>query len=63
MKQQFASSPDLRHEFVNAIISAMDAHQAMSTQALNSEVVQAGLLEILLGPGRLWERLREKAAG
>jgi type I restriction enzyme R subunit len=31
----------------------------MSRQALNSEAVQAGLLAVLLGPGALWEGLRE----
>jgi hypothetical protein len=33
-KQQFATSPDLNTELVNAIMSALDAHNAMSTQAL-----------------------------
>lgn len=59
-KQQFANSPDLKHALVNAIIDALDAHTAMSTQALNSERVQAGLRDILLGPGRLYEALRDK---
>jgi hypothetical protein len=30
----------------------------MSTQALNSEKVQAGLKDILLNHARLWESLR-----
>ena len=47
-KQQFATSPDLNAELVNAIISALDAHTAMSTQALNSPDVQRGLKDILL---------------
>ena len=52
-KQQFASSPDLHAELDAAIIDALDAHQEMSTQALNSKTVRRGLVELLLGPGRL----------
>ena len=33
---------------------------AMSKQALESERVRRGLLEILLGPGQLYEALRAK---
>ena len=36
-KEQFASSPDLNTELLNAIMGALDAHTTMSTQALNSE--------------------------
>jgi type I restriction enzyme R subunit len=61
-KEQFAGSPDLMPELQNAIIDALDAHQSMSTQALNSDVVQAGLADILLNHVGLWERLRERAA-
>jgi type I restriction enzyme R subunit len=57
-KQQFATSPDLNTELVNAIISALDAHTAMSTQALNSLDVQRGLKDILLNHAELYERLR-----
>jgi type I restriction enzyme, R subunit len=60
-KQQFATSPDLNTELVNAIISALDAHTAMSTQALNSPDVQRGLKEILLNHTALYERLRQSA--
>jgi type I restriction enzyme R subunit len=60
-KQQFATSPDLDTELVNAIISALDAHTAMSTQALNSPQVQLGLKDILLNHAQLWETLREPA--
>jgi len=59
---QFASSPDLNSELTNAIISALDAHTVLSSQALDSESVRRGLLDVLLGPGRLWKRLREQAA-
>jgi len=59
-KQQFASSPDLKREILNAIMSALDAHNVMSTQALNSEAVRAGLTDILLNHSRLWESLRAR---
>jgi type I restriction enzyme R subunit len=62
-KQQFATSPDLNSELLNAIIGALDAHTAMSTQALNSPDVQRGLKDILLNHSRLWETLRDRAAG
>jgi type I restriction enzyme R subunit len=61
-KEQFAGSPDLMPELQNAIIEALEAHQSMSTQALNSDAVQAGLADILLNHVGLWERLRERAA-
>ena len=59
-KEQFANSPDLNRELVNAIMGALDAHTAMSTQALNSPVVQAGLKHILLNYSGLWEALRSQ---
>jgi type I restriction enzyme R subunit len=57
-KQQFAASPDLSTELLNAIMGALDAHNAMSTQALNSLDVQRGLKDILLNHTALYERLR-----
>lgn len=57
-KQQFANSPDLNKEIMDAIIDALEAHETMSTQALGSEAVRAGLKEILLGPAKLYEALR-----
>jgi type I restriction enzyme R subunit len=32
-KEQFANSPDLNRELLNAIMGALDAHTLMSTQA------------------------------
>ncbi len=61
-QEQFASSPDLRSELKDAIMGALDAHTLMSTQALNSEAVLSGLLDILLNHARLWEALRSKAS-
>ncbi len=43
-------------------MGALDAHRAMSTQALNSGAVQRGIKDILLNHSRLWESLRDKAA-
>ena len=62
-KEQFASSPDLRTELQNAIIASYDAHTAMSTRALNSPAVLEGLMEVLLNYSKLWESLRNQAAG
>jgi type I restriction enzyme R subunit len=58
-KTQFANSPTLADELVNAIIDAMTAHETMSRQALNSVKVREGLRDVLLGPGRLYEELRQ----
>jgi type I restriction enzyme R subunit len=58
-KEQFANSPDLKSEILNAIIGALDAHTAMSTQALGSETVRSGLKDVLLGPAGLYEALRQ----
>ena len=57
-KEQFANSPDLKTELLNAIMGALDAHTAMSTQALNSDTVQRGIKDILLNNAGLWETLR-----
>jgi type I restriction enzyme R subunit len=60
-KEQFANSPDLKTELLNAIMGALDAHTLMSTQALNSDTVQRGLKDILLNNARLYETLRAQA--
>ena len=59
-KEQFANSPDLGRELMNAIIDAFAAHTTMSKQALDSERVRNGLRTILLGPAQLYEALRER---
>lgn len=61
-KEQFANSPDLNVELLNAVMDAFTAHTAMSKQALDSEKVRNGLLEILLGPAQLYEALRSRGA-
>ena len=60
-KEQFANSPDLSNELMNAIMDALAAHNTMSKQALESERVRSGLRDILLGPAQLYEALREKS--
>lgn len=57
-KEQFANSPDLAKELLQAIMGALDAHTVMSTQALNSEKVRTGLKTILLENAGLYEGLR-----
>ena len=61
-KEQFANSPDLKTELLNAIMGALDAHNAMSTQALNSATIQVGIKDILLNHAHLYETLRARAA-
>jgi len=57
-KAQFSASPTLDAAILDAIMEALDAHQSMSRQALDSEKVRAGLKSILLGPAQLYEALR-----
>jgi type I restriction enzyme R subunit len=57
-REQFANSPDFGTELMEAIIGALDAHQAMSSQALNSAEVRDGLKAVLLSHTNLWEDLR-----
>jgi len=58
-KTQFANSPTLANEILNAIMDALSAHETMSSQALASQKVRDGLKDILLGPGQLYEALRQ----
>jgi type I restriction enzyme R subunit len=60
-KEQFANSPDLSNEILNAIMDAFAAHSTMSKQALDSEKVRNGLRDILLGPAQLYEALRDRS--
>jgi type I restriction enzyme R subunit len=59
-KEQFANSPDLSTELMNAIMDAFEAHSTMSKQAIDSDKVRQGLKHILLGPAELYEALRSK---
>ncbi|PKO27595.1 MAG: type I restriction endonuclease subunit R [Betaproteobacteria bacterium HGW-Betaproteobacteria-5] len=60
-KEQFANSPDLSQAILHAIMDALDAHTTMSSQALNSQKVQDGLKDTLLGPAQLYEALRARS--
>jgi type I restriction enzyme R subunit len=62
-KEQFANSPNLNAELTEAIMDVLDAHTAMSKQALNSASVREGMKDILLNYVGLWEALRERAIG
>jgi type I restriction enzyme R subunit len=59
-KEQFANSPDFGTELMDAIIGALDAHQAMSSQALHSSTVRDGIKDVLLNHTNLWEDLRKQ---
>ncbi len=60
-KEQFANSPDLSQAILHAIMDALDAHTTMSSQALNSQKIQNGLKDTLLGPAQLYEALRARS--
>ena len=60
-KAQFANSPTLSQEILNAVMDALAAHSTMRKQALELERVREGLKDVLLGPAQLYEALREKA--
>ena len=62
-KEQFAASPDLAKEILGAVMDALSAHTVMSKQALASELLRADMRDVLLGAGKLWEGLRERALG
>ena len=62
-KEQFAASPDLAKEIMDAVMDALTAHTVMSKQALESEQLRADMKGVLLGAGKLWEGLRERAQG
>lgn len=59
-KSRFAVSPNLDDEITSAVMDALDAHQIMSRQALDSPIIRQGIKEILLGPGKLYEMLRQQ---
>ena len=48
---------------MNAIMDALAAHQAMSKQALDSQRVRDDMKDVLLGPGQLYEALRDRGDG
>lgn len=62
-KEQFANSPNLNSELLDAVMDALDAHTLMSKQALDRPDVREGMKDILLNFSGLWEALRERAGG
>jgi type I restriction enzyme R subunit len=60
-KAQFAISPSLRAQMLDAAMDSDAAFQSMSRQLLDSVQKQEELLRILLGPARLYEALRGEA--
>ena len=63
IKEQFATSPDLPKELSDAVIDALDAHYEVSSLALGSDTVWAGLLDLLVEPRRQCESLRSLRRG
>lgn len=59
-KEQFGNSPDLDARILDAVMNALSAFTSMSRQALESERIRAEIKSILLGPGRLYELLRQQ---
>ena len=59
-KEQFSNSPDLVKAIESAIIDALETYQGLGHQALGSKKIQQGLKDILLGPGGLYEELRDR---
>ena len=62
-KEQFANSPDLTNEIMNAIIDAMDVQTELSSRALNSGEIRESLKGLMLNQLGLYEKLKSRAAG
>lgn len=62
-KEQFASSPDLNDEIMNAIIDAMDVQADLSSKALNSAEIRESLKGLMLNQLGLYEKLKLRATG
>ena len=62
-KEQFANSPDLDQQIMDAVMDALASFSSMSKQALESAKIRLELKEILLGPAGLYEALKNKAKG
>ncbi len=60
-KEQFANSPDLDDELLNAIMDTLESYNRMGRQALASEPIRNRLKSILLGPAGMYEALRQHA--
>lgn len=60
-KEQFSNSPDLDARIMDAAMDALASFTHMSKQALESARIRAEIKAILMGPGKLYEMLRERA--
>ena len=54
-KEQFANSPDLDQQIMDAVMDALSSFSSMSRQALESAKIRLELKEILMGPAGLYE--------
>ena len=59
-REQFAHSPDFDKETLHAVMDTLAAHSLMSKQALESPRLRSDIQAVLLGPGGLYEELRER---
>jgi type I restriction enzyme R subunit len=55
------NSPTIDEVLREAVMDTHEANITMGKQAIESEKVQLGIKDILLGPAQLYEALREKA--
>lgn len=60
-KEQFKTSPDLLTSSMDAVIEALDAHQAMSKQVLDNPYIRTQMVELLIDKFGLWDELRNRA--
>lgn len=54
-KDQFANSPDLQEEGLNATIDLMEAHEKMGKQLLNDNSLLRAVIAAIVKQGGLWE--------
>lgn len=58
-KDQFANSPDLQEEGLNATIELMEAHEKMGKQMLNDSSLLRAVIAAIVKQGGLWEGMQE----
>ena len=60
VEAQFKASPTIDPEMLEAAIAAMEAHESMGVQVINSARVRAGLKNLLLNNLNLYDDLRSE---
>ena len=60
IEAQFKASPTIDPEMLEAAIAAMEAHESMGVQVINSARVRAGLKNLLLNNLNLYDDLRSE---